>query len=107
MLSVALCVSLTPDASLLQPLYHGAPCLGMAVAPLLVSTDVAHVSSMCDDLMNAINNLRLEWLSTEDAQVVHQRTYPLQCTLERMNQGQGLGVSLLRSLSSSSKSKLC
>ena len=78
----------------------------MAVAPLLVSTDVAHVSSMCDDLMNAINNLRLEWLSTEDAQVVHQRTYPLQCTLERMNQGQGLGVSLLRSLSSSSKSKL-
>ena len=61
---------------------------------------------MCDDLMNAINNLRLEWLSTEDAQAVHQRTYPLQCTLERMNQGQGLGVSLLRSLSSSSKSKL-
>ena len=45
-------------------------------------------------LMNAINQLRMEWQSTEDAQAVHQRTYPLQCTLERMNQGQGLGVSL-------------
>ena len=61
--------------------------------PLLICADVADVSSMCDSLMNAINDLRLEWTSTEDAQSIHQRTFPLQCTLERMNQGQGLGVS--------------
>ena len=76
-----------------NPLRHAAPSLGMAIAPLLVCADVADVSSMCDSLMNAINDLRLEWTSTEDAQSIHQRTFPLQCTLERMNQGQGLGVS--------------
>ena len=49
-----------------NPLRHAAPSLGMAIAPLLICADVADVSSMCDSLMNAINDLRLEWTSTED-----------------------------------------
>jgi hypothetical protein len=37
--------------------------------------------SISDRLMRAINDLRLEWASSEDAELVHRRTFPLQCTL--------------------------
>ena len=76
-----------------NPLKHGATCLGFAVLPLVLSADVAHVSSMCDELLSTINDVRMEWDSTKEAQAVHARTFPLQSTLRNMNQGQGLGVS--------------
>ena len=61
------------------------------VSPLLLARDLAHISSMCDSLLNKINELRLEWSSTDDAVAVHRRVFPLQYTLLRLNQGQGLG----------------
>ena len=42
-------------------------------------------------LLNAINDLRLSWPSTKDAQTVHERAFPLQYTLRSMNNSQGLG----------------
>jgi hypothetical protein len=65
--------------------------VGTALAPVLLAKDVAGVSSLCDTLVDAVNSLRLEWTSTHSAQQVHNRTYPLQCTLEKLNGGQGLG----------------
>ena len=75
-----------------NPLKHGTTCLAFAILPLILSADVAHVSSMCDTLLGTINDLRMEWDSTKEAQVVHARTFPLQTTLANLNQGQGLGV---------------
>ena len=40
--------------------------------PLLLAKDLAHVSSMCDSLLNRINTLRLEWTDTATAQIIHQ-----------------------------------
>lgn len=74
-----------------NPTKHAISCFGMALAPLLLSADVAHVSSMCDELLNKINELRMTWSSTEEAQLIHNRVFPLQTTLERMNNNQGLG----------------
>jgi hypothetical protein len=59
--------------------------------PFVVAADVAAVSSMADLLANNLNCLRLSWESTEEAQAVHARVYPLQHTLNHLNQGQGLG----------------
>ena len=67
------------------------PSLGAALAPLLIALDVAHVSSMCDRLLDSINQLRLAWSSSSDAYDVHRRTYPLLITLKGCNNGQGLG----------------
>lgn len=67
---------------------------GGAMAPFLLAIDAAHVSSHCDHLLKAINNLRLEWTSTQSAQEVHARVYPLQVTLKELNQGQGLGFTI-------------
>ena len=80
-----------------NPLKHGATCLGFAVLPLVLSADVAHVSSMCDELLSTINDVRMEWDSTKEAQAVHARTFPLQCALANLNRGQGLGVRQRRS----------
>ena len=74
-----------------DPTKHALTCIGMAVAPLLITADVAHVSSMCDTLLNTINSLRLEWASTDEANEVHSRTFPLQWTLKGLNNSQGLG----------------
>jgi hypothetical protein len=52
------------------------------------------VTACSDGLLRSINNLRLEWTSTEDAQIIHNRTFPLQCTLKELNNGQGLGCKL-------------
>eukprot|EP01052_Picozoa_sp_SAG31_P025968 SAG31_NODE_2316_length_5951_cov_7.632262_7_plen_484_part_00 len=65
--------------------------IGTALAPILLAKDVADVSSLCDVLLNSINELRLKWDSTAEAQETHSLTFPLQCTLERLNGGQGLG----------------
>eukprot|EP01051_Picozoa_sp_SAG22_P009029 SAG22_NODE_724_length_7634_cov_11.669808_2_plen_117_part_00 len=40
--------------------------------PLLLAKDLAHVSSLCDTLLNRINSLRLEWADTATAQEIHQ-----------------------------------
>lgn len=74
-----------------DPTKHGLTCFGMAVAPLFITADVAHVSSTCDTLLNTINSLRLEWDNTDEANVVHSRTFPLQWTLKGLNNSQGLG----------------
>ena len=55
--------------------------VGAAMAPFIIAADTAHVSTCCDKLMQSINNLRLEWPSTDDADCIHRRTFPLQCTL--------------------------
>ena len=49
--------------------------LGAFVAgcmPLLLAKDLAHVSSLCDTLLNRLNSLRLEWTDTATAQEIHQ-----------------------------------
>ena len=74
---------------------HGLVVFVMACFPLLLARDVAAVSSLCDTLLARINNLRLRWRSSSDAEAVHARTYPLQCTLRELNHGQGLGFVLL------------
>ena len=71
--------------------YHALPLMLAALAPIMMAKDVAHVSSLCDRLVNAINDLRLSWPSTKDAQTVHERAFPLQYTLRSMNNSQGLG----------------
>jgi hypothetical protein len=81
-----------------DPTKHGLTCIGMAVAPLFISADVAHVSSMCDTLINKINSLRLEWSTTEEAKQVHARTFPLQCTLKELNNAQVRKISAPTSL---------
>lgn len=68
--------------------------VGGAMAPFLLAIDAAHVSSRCDHLLKAINNMRLEWTSTQSAQDVHARVYPLQVTLNELNHGQGLGFTI-------------
>ena len=78
-----------------NPLRHGLTCFGMALVPLIVAKDVAGVSSLCDELLNTINDLRLEWKSSEAAQVIHNRTFPLRTTLKDMHGGQGLGFVIL------------
>ena len=60
-------------------------------APMLIAFNAAQVSSLCDTLKTNINSLRTRWGSTEKMGTVHDRTYPLLCTLERLNLGQGLG----------------
>jgi hypothetical protein len=75
------------------PVKHGFTTITFASLPLIISADVAHVSSMCDELLNSINELKMTWSSTEEAQAIHARVFPLQTTLLNMNQGQGLGVS--------------
>lgn len=95
-------------------LQNGLSAFFAACGPLLLAKDVAHVSSLCDILLNRINSLRLEWTCTEAAQEIHQvrvshvvgilgfdltprslvdgqRTYPLQFTLHNLNDRQGLG----------------
>ena len=64
------------------------------VIPLLLASDVAHVSSLCDTLVNQLHELRLQWPSTEEAKEVHARGFPLQGTLERVNNKQGLGFTV-------------
>ena len=56
--------------------------------------DVAFVSSMCDELQERINHLRLDWPDVATAQRVHTLTYPLQFTLSKLNQSQGLGFAV-------------
>ncbi len=66
-------------------------CIGAALAPFIVAADLAAVSTRCDRLLKSINSLRLSWASTEEASSVHRHTFPLQCTLKELNNGQGLG----------------
>ena len=47
--------------------------------PLLLAKDLAHVSSLCDTLLNRINSLRLEWTDTATAQEIHQVSDRLPC----------------------------
>eukprot|EP01046_Picozoa_sp_COSAG06_P061869 COSAG06_NODE_13738_length_1224_cov_1.467556_3_plen_133_part_00 len=67
--------------------------------PLLLASDLANVSSLCDALLNTINNLRLRWESVESAQAVHLRVYPLLDTLRNLNNNQGCAVRRYRRLS--------
>jgi hypothetical protein len=62
--------------------------------PLLLASDLAYVSSLCDALLNTINNLRLRWESVESAQAVHLRVYPLLDTLRNLNNNQGYAACL-------------
>eukprot|EP01046_Picozoa_sp_COSAG06_P021315 COSAG06_NODE_1597_length_8977_cov_17.069836_3_plen_253_part_00 len=75
-------------------LRRGTGTIGGAMAPFFLAIDAAHVSSRCDHLLKAINSLRLEWSSTEEAKAVHGRVYPLQVTLNELNHGQGLGFTI-------------
>ena len=59
------------------------------LAPLLLAKDLARVSSLCDDLTERINRLRLEWRSTAEATEIHNRTFPLLTTLRVCNHNQG------------------
>lgn len=77
-------------------------CLLGAVAPFIIALDAAAVSSQCDNLLRSINNLRLDWATTESAKDVHARTHPLQCTLMELNHGQGLGTNQAHGLASTS-----
>ena len=71
-------------------------CAGV-LAPFFLAIDAANVSSRADNLMKCINNLRLDWASTERAKEVHSRVYPLQVTLKELNHGQGLGFTVFTS----------
>lgn len=64
------------------------------LAPIFLAFDVAFVSSMCDELQERINHLRLDWPDVATAQRVHTLTYPLQFTLSKLNQSQGLGFAV-------------
>ena len=64
------------------------PMLGGLIAPLFIAADVAAVSTMCDHLYQKINNLRLNWVSSEHMAAVHQKTFPLLYTMERLNNQQ-------------------
>eukprot|EP01043_Picozoa_sp_COSAG02_P056690 COSAG02_NODE_6761_length_3376_cov_5.293813_1_plen_459_part_00 len=100
----------------LELLKNAAGAFVFGCLPLLLAKDLAHVSSLCDTLLNRINSLRLEWTDTATAQQIHQvrpivcaltlayrlalmprlslsvqRTYPLQVTLRGLNNSQGLG----------------
>lgn len=75
-------------------LRRGVGTIGGAMAPFFLALDAAHVSSRCDHLVKAINSLRLEWSTTEEAKAVHARVYPLQVTLNELNHGQGLGFTI-------------
>jgi ABC-type dipeptide/oligopeptide/nickel transport system ATPase subunit len=55
--------------------------------PLLVASDLAMVSTMCDDLMEELNAKCVEDISNQKI------VAPLIETLLMVNQGQGLGVS--------------
>jgi hypothetical protein len=46
---------------------------------------------MCKVIVNSMNALRMSWTSVENAQEVHNRTYPLLYTLNSMNFNQGPG----------------
>jgi hypothetical protein len=58
-----------------------AGCAISAIAPFIVAFETANVSTRCDLLMQAVNNLRLEWESDETVELAHKRTFMLQCTL--------------------------
>eukprot|EP01051_Picozoa_sp_SAG22_P001611 SAG22_NODE_65_length_23128_cov_51.766609_6_plen_607_part_00 len=72
-----------------NPLTNFIPCFGGAMAPIILSRQVAGVSTTCNVLLNAINSLRMSWPSSELALEVHNRTYPILYTLRSMNSGQG------------------
>lgn len=69
----------------------GLPMILTAIAPALIAYDVASVSSMCDHLHQRINGLRLHDGDMQHDQAVHEKTYPLLFTIERLNAQQGLG----------------
>jgi hypothetical protein len=50
--------------------------------PLVLAKDLAQVSTMCDQFTERLNNLRMGWASTADAQETHTRVFPLQMTLK-------------------------
>lgn len=62
-----------------------------AMAPFLLASDAAAVSTRCDVLRLTINDLRLDYSSDAQSKTIHERTYPLQLTLAELNHGQGLG----------------
>lgn len=68
------------------------------LVPVFLAWDTAQVSSLCDKLVDTINNLRLTWDSTEAAQAVHLRTAPLLDTLSKLNSGQGAANLVFSSL---------
>eukprot|EP01044_Picomonas_judraskeda_P019270 COSAG03_NODE_4026_length_1715_cov_1.465347_2_plen_376_part_01 len=57
-------------------------CVAAALVPLALAKDLAHVSSLCDQFTERLNNLRMNWTSTTEAQAMHARLFPLQCTLK-------------------------
>ena len=65
-----------------------------AIAPIVLAFDVAFVSSMCDELSERINMLRLDWSNLETVERVHGLTFPLQFTLSNLNSSQGLGFTV-------------
>ena len=75
----------------LDGIFNLLPCLAFGIAPFVIAFDVAQISSMCDQLLNSTNELRLSWPSTMDAQKIHSMTFPLIVTLKSANHNQGLG----------------
>eukprot|EP01052_Picozoa_sp_SAG31_P015865 SAG31_NODE_1033_length_10230_cov_15.289014_1_plen_489_part_00 len=66
-----------------------------AAGPFIIAVDAARVSTSCDELLQKINDLRMTWNSTEAAKEVHDRTFPLQHTLQNHNNGMGMGFKVL------------
>ena len=81
----------TPLGAFLVYMRSLTPTLLAALAPLAIASDVASVSTQCDEHHQAINELRLQWPSTVEQEKVHAKTIPLLFTMERLNQHQGLG----------------
>lgn len=67
------------------------PSLLYAVGPILVITDLAAVSTLCDRLMNRINLVNAECTSVAQLAEVYRRINPLLKCLKELNTGQGLG----------------
>lgn len=67
-----------------------APMIVSALAPLVIAADVAAVSSMCDRLYQKINGLRLHWPELKEADAIHEKTFPLLFTMERLSESTAL-----------------
>ena len=83
-----------------EPEYSGAmgfirvllPAIGFALGPLVLAMDLATVSSLCDTMISAINDLGFGTNSVQHADEVYRKTRPLLAALKGMHADQGLGL---------------
>lgn len=83
-----------------DPAYSGAigiirtllPSVAFALGPLLLALDLATVSSLCDLLINNINDLGLSTDSVDHANNIYRKTHPLLSFLKGLHGDQGMGL---------------